>query len=508
MTHYLIEFRFHGRAKAEIKTMIHGLNRKFHVNTGRSRRPVPHISLAGPFTTGSQSQLVRDFRSICETTPFCSFKVQGFGTFPHTRVVFINIKPSEKLKEFRWRLAQNLGSYCRLKDFDYKEVFEFHATLAMKLSPSQFSTVKEYVEILDPPKYKQFLLRATLIKNSKILYEYDFLQRRMLSRREAQSRTEMAQTKKLLEDFFAGRHDPDSPLDHRVPSSGFDPEEIGTGEIEIDDIYNDEIELEGSDLEEIEPEDTDLEEIDAEEIEPETNDKSNTVDRIKHLVDQLLKRSRREAIGYSPALNHSPPINRPDSRTGQPGGRIPRAFIFSDTHFDHENIIRYCHRPFSDRREMNNVLLEKWNSTVCPEDTIYFLGDLAYGRGSRPTDYWLDRLNGKIVFIEGSHDKSRQRHHLPNYVLRYNDIEFYLVHNPYDAPLIWNGWIVHGHKHNNKLAEYPFMNFNNRHINVSAELLDYQPIELSLLYHLIKTAHPDTGMFSTVQELPKGVDIQ
>ena len=202
MTHYLIEFRFHGRAKAEIKTMIHGLNRKFHVNTGRFRRPVPHISLAGPFTTGSQNQLVRDFRSICETTPFCSFKVQGFGTFPHTRVVFIDIKPSEKLKEFRWRLAQNLGSYCRLKDFDYKEDFEFHATLAMKLSPSQFSTVKDYVEILDPPKYKQFLLRATLIKNSKILYEYDFLQRRMLSRSEAKSRTGMAQTKKLLEDFL------------------------------------------------------------------------------------------------------------------------------------------------------------------------------------------------------------------------------------------------------------------------------------------------------------------
>ena len=167
----------------------------------------------------------------------------------------------------------------------------------MKLSPSQFSTVKDYVEILDPPTYKQFLLRATLIKNSKILYEYDFLQRRMLSRREAKSRTGMAQTKKLLEDFFAGRYDPNSPLDHQVHSSGFDTEEIGTGEIELDDMDNDEIELEGSDPEEIEPEDTDMEEIDAEGIEPETNDKTNTVERIKHLVDQLLKRSRGEAIG-------------------------------------------------------------------------------------------------------------------------------------------------------------------------------------------------------------------
>ena len=98
-----------------------------------------------------------------------------------------------------------------------------------------------------------------------------------------------------------------TPIAPSTTDSSISMEEIGTGEIEPDDMDNDEIELEGSDLEEIEPEDTDLEEIDAEGIEPETNDKTNTVDRIKHLVDQLLKRSRGEAIGeFSSTESFSP----------------------------------------------------------------------------------------------------------------------------------------------------------------------------------------------------------
>ena len=56
---------------------------------------------------------------------------------------------------------------------------------------------------------------------------------------------------------------------------------------------------------------------------------------------------------------------------------------------------------------MNNVLLNNWNNTIKDEDTVYFLGDLAFGTSSRPTDYWLKQLKGKIIFIKGNHDKSK-----------------------------------------------------------------------------------------------------
>lgn len=52
---------------------------------------------------------------------------------------------------------------------------------------------------------------------------------------------------------------------------------------------------------------------------------------------------------------------------------------------------------------------------------------------------------------------------------------FLLIHNPRDAPIEWEGWVIHGHTHNNQ-PEYPLINRENKTINVSAELLGYRPI--------------------------------
>jgi calcineurin-like phosphoesterase family protein len=74
-------------------------------------------------------------------------------------------------------------------------------------------------------------------------------------------------------------------------------------------------------------------------------------------------------------------------------------FIISDTHFDHENIISYCNREFKNKDDMNTFLPNSWNNIVRDSDTVYFLGDLQYGRGSHHMQYWLDKLNGNIIFI-------------------------------------------------------------------------------------------------------------
>jgi 2'-5' RNA ligase len=187
--------------------MIDHLKKKFHLPY--SGKAVPHISLAGGFTTNNEKQLLKDFVSICSKTPLCKFTIDGFGYFENeTGVIFINIKPNENLKTFRWTVAQTISKYCNLREFDYKQDFKFHATLAMNLKDHDFSKIKKYIDEVKEPQYKQILIRVTILKNSRILCEYDFLQRRLLNRTEALSKRELTKTFHLIEEFFKGNYDP------------------------------------------------------------------------------------------------------------------------------------------------------------------------------------------------------------------------------------------------------------------------------------------------------------
>ncbi len=159
-------------------------------------------------------------------------------------------------------------------------------------------------------------------------------------------------------------------------------------------------------------------------------------------------------------------------------------YVSSDLHLDHGNIIHYCARPFdpSNVDEMNGVLVENWNGTVGNGD-VYFMGDLAYGRGSRGTEHWLNKLKGRIHFIRGSHDGD-----IPGAmeyaVIKQGRYNFLLVHDPEQLPVQWDGWVIHGHKHNNDIKNYPFINGDRRTINVSPELVNYRPVSLEFLSSL------------------------
>jgi calcineurin-like phosphoesterase family protein len=72
-------------------------------------------------------------------------------------------------------------------------------------------------------------------------------------------------------------------------------------------------------------------------------------------------------------------------------------YLISDTHFDHQNIIKYCHRPFRDVRQMNKAMMRNWNNTVKARDTVYFLGDWTYGRRHKPAKYWRRGLKGHKI---------------------------------------------------------------------------------------------------------------
>ena len=83
-------------------------------------------------------------------------------------------------------------------------------------------------------------------------------------------------------------------------------------------------------------------------------------------------------------------------------------YFTSDTHFYHKNIIKYCNRPFKDEIDMNNKLIDNWNSIVTNNDTVYHLGDFALTSYNNLKDIF-NKLNGNIILIRGNHDRFSSR---------------------------------------------------------------------------------------------------
>ena len=173
-------------------------------------------------------------------------------------------------------------------------------------------------------------------------------------------------------------------------------------------------------------------------------------------------------------------------------------YLIGYLHLSHSNIIDYCARPFlsSDVNEMNTVLVENWNNVIDDTNIVYFLGDLD---SKDSIGNWIRNLNGKKIFIEGNHDVVKNRngivvrhkihgakHHC---FIPYKGHIFYLVHNPREVDMDWRrdnpeGWLIHGHTHDNDINKYPFINGKKKTINVSAEVINYRPVSLDYILSL------------------------
>ena len=69
-------------------------------------------------------------------------------------------------------------------------------------------------------------------------------------------------------------------------------------------------------------------------------------------------------------------------------------------------------RPFDTWEEADEVMIERWNEVVKPEDKVYHLGDVTFNKNRG--DIILPRLNGTKVLIRGNHDTFK-----PNWYLKY-----------------------------------------------------------------------------------------
>lgn len=81
----------------------------------------------------------------------------------------------------------------------------------------------------------------------------------------------------------------------------------------------------------------------------------------------------------------------------------------SDPHFNHDNIIKYCKRPFANAKEMDECLIRNVNDYVATNDRLICLGDWVFpGRNNYAeiAKRYRDQINcRKIIFIWGNHDR-------------------------------------------------------------------------------------------------------
>ena len=123
---------------------------------------------------------------------------------------------------------------------------------------------------------------------------------------------------------------------------------------------------------------------------------------------------------------------------------MSKFFVTSDQHFNHENIIKYCNRPFSSIEEMNEEMIKRWNAVVSKDDTVFVLGDFFMGRLTEIKDILL-RLNGHIMLVEGNHDKDNRIAKMtscgnvknlgPLFSMNYRGIDIVMGHYPIDFDL-------------------------------------------------------------------------
>ena len=160
-------------------------------------------------------------------------------------------------------------------------------------------------------------------------------------------------------------------------------------------------------------------------------------------------------------------------------------FFTSDHHFFHENIIKYCGRPFSDVDHMNCEMLSSLNSAVEPEDLVIFVGDLTASLKNRYEEL-LDIIHAikcRKILIRGNHDHLADEWYLSagfEKVLTHINLGgVLLVHYPL-VEAISRGLdtsylgsvehVIHGHTHH---ANTP--NHEN-HFNVAVDRHDFCPV--------------------------------
>lgn len=172
-------------------------------------------------------------------------------------------------------------------------------------------------------------------------------------------------------------------------------------------------------------------------------------------------------------------------------------WLTADTHLGHDKIRKHCKRPFKSAKEMDDVLMDNWNSRINKDNLVIHLGDMSF-----KSDQYVNRLNGNILLIKGNHDNKKYDN------LFYGAAKFlyvklgpyicFLRHRPVildraQSNKVWleqeqkvldtSHFVIHGHVHGGFV-------YSGKNLNVGVDAWDFKPVHISQLMNLMRNIFP------------------
>lgn len=180
-----------------------------------------------------------------------------------------------------------------------------------------------------------------------------------------------------------------------------------------------------------------------------------------------------------------------------------QVFVISDTHFGHKKVIEFerDHRPFYSIEDHDRMLVERWNATVKPKDTVWHLGDVFFG--GRDAHAILGSLNGLKRLVLGNHDVYPMDVYRLYFGKIFGAAEVHgciLTHVPVHPYQLEKRYRlnIHGHMHSKKMHDP-------RYVCVSVEQTNLSPVLLKSLTSRLRDSavSEGTGQMNTTDPAPQ-----
>jgi calcineurin-like phosphoesterase family protein len=161
--------------------------------------------------------------------------------------------------------------------------------------------------------------------------------------------------------------------------------------------------------------------------------------------------------------------------------RAKSVYFISDNHFGHASARSFYRRPYASVSEMDQQMIDHWNSVVAPgdRDEVWHLGDFAVRQSPGRVSSLLGLLHGRKHLITGNNDDAAVtgcggwQSVQPYAEVTVDGANLVLCHYPFRT---WRnmhkGWInLHGHSHG-KLKPLP------RQFDVGVDVWGFRPVML------------------------------